>query len=147
MFVIATVLCATAFLEAAINELFSTAVVPEWDTNLREHAKLEKTLKRRFGESSFASPREVFFPRRCLSHDCAVCGPSRRDGFLQSRNNLETECVNASKIVQPLHRIFRHTVGLAASLLGVSESHSEQFPLHRADLGAPTRATRHDSLG
>jgi len=44
---------------------------PEWDTDLREHRKIENRLKGRFAENSFVGPNDAFFPKKCLGHGCA----------------------------------------------------------------------------
>jgi len=44
---------------------------PEWDTELREHRKIENRLKGRFVENPFTGPNAAFFPKKCLGHGCA----------------------------------------------------------------------------
>jgi hypothetical protein len=44
---------------------------PEWDTDQREHKKIEDRLKSRFELNPFTIPTDAFFPKRCLGHGCA----------------------------------------------------------------------------
>jgi hypothetical protein len=44
---------------------------PEWDTDLREHRKIENRLKGQFAENPFTGPNDAFFPKKCLGHGCA----------------------------------------------------------------------------
>jgi len=44
---------------------------PEWDTELKEHKKIETRLSKKFHLNPFTKPNQAFFPHRCLSHGCA----------------------------------------------------------------------------
>jgi hypothetical protein len=44
---------------------------PEWDTDQKEHKKIESRLKSRFPPNPFAGPNDAFFPKKCLGHGCA----------------------------------------------------------------------------
>lgn len=44
---------------------------PEWDTDLKEHKKIEDWLKPRFNTNPFSHDNNAFFPERCLGHGCA----------------------------------------------------------------------------
>jgi hypothetical protein len=54
---------------------------PEWDTELEEHRKLEERLGKRFKDSRMSSPRQAFFPHRCLGHGCAAWATTTALGF------------------------------------------------------------------
>ncbi len=45
---------------------------PEWDTDLKEHKKLESYLKSRFSISPFSHVNDAFFPKKCIGHGCAA---------------------------------------------------------------------------
>jgi hypothetical protein len=44
---------------------------PEWDTDQKEHKKIEGRLKSRFAVNPFTGPNDAFFPKKCLGHGCA----------------------------------------------------------------------------
>jgi hypothetical protein len=54
---------------------------PEWDTELEEHRRLEERLGKRFKQSRLSSPRQAFFPHRCLGHGCAAWATTTALGF------------------------------------------------------------------
>jgi hypothetical protein len=65
---------ASRYREAAILIQLRNALVhykPEWDTDQREHRKIERRLKDRFALNPFTIPSDAFFPKKCLGHGCA----------------------------------------------------------------------------
>lgn len=44
---------------------------PEWNTDQKEHKKIEARLKSRFKPNPFTIPSDAFFPKKCLGHGCA----------------------------------------------------------------------------
>ena len=49
---------------------------PEWDTDLKNHKKIEdrlekRWLKTRINPNPFAHENDAFFPKKCLGHGCA----------------------------------------------------------------------------
>jgi hypothetical protein len=65
---------ASPYQEAASLIQLRNALVhykPEWDTDQREHRKIEQRLKDRFALNPFAGPNAAFFPKKCLGHGCA----------------------------------------------------------------------------
>lgn len=45
---------------------------PEWDSDLKEHQKLEERLGKRFSHNPLAKTNMAFIPHRCLGHGCAA---------------------------------------------------------------------------
>ncbi|RZN36921.1 MAG: hypothetical protein EF813_06160 [Methanosarcinales archaeon] len=44
---------------------------PEWDTDLKNHKRIENRLKSRFNINPFSHDNNAFFPKKCLGHGCA----------------------------------------------------------------------------
>ena len=44
---------------------------PEWNTELREHRRIDNRLKGRFALNPVTEPNDALFPKKCLGHGCA----------------------------------------------------------------------------
>lgn len=56
---------------------------PEWDNDLKEHKKIEKSVKNHFKLSPLYSDDSTFFPYRCLSADCAQWATTTSRSFIE----------------------------------------------------------------
>jgi hypothetical protein len=54
----------------------------EWDTDQKEHRKLEDRLKSRFVPNPFAGSNDAFFPKKCLGHGCAEWAVKSGEAFI-----------------------------------------------------------------
>ncbi len=57
---------------------------PEWDTELKEHKKLESSLNGRFPISPFSNENDSFFPKKCIGHGCAAWAVKTSIEFITS---------------------------------------------------------------
>jgi len=61
---------------------------PEWDTDEKEHKKIQKRLESyRFELDPYYGSGDAFFPKKCLSHGCAEWAYHTADSFLQEFNS------------------------------------------------------------
>jgi len=56
---------------------------PEWDTNLKNHKKIEQRLKTRFPINPYSHINDAFFPKKCLGHGCAEWAVKSSIKFIQ----------------------------------------------------------------